>query len=58
VTVVVGTGGVEGCDQVTVTAVKSAFLVDVVMIGQGGVPTSKIQQQQQQVLQAAEKEIV
>ena len=31
-------GGLAGCDQATVAAVKSAFLRDVVMVGQEGVP--------------------
>jgi hypothetical protein len=39
VTAVDVTGGeLGGCDQVTVAAVKSLFLVDVVMVGQEGIP--------------------
>jgi hypothetical protein len=36
---VVGTGGeLEGCDQVTVAAVKSVFLVNMVKVRQEGGP--------------------
>ena len=32
------TGGLAGWDQVTLAAVKSVILVDLVMVGQEGVP--------------------
>jgi hypothetical protein len=32
------TGGLADCDHTTVAAVKSVFLVDVVMVGQEGMP--------------------